>query len=195
MSIGTTVMRKSEVGELRPSQVLLTFGIGSLVDLPNLSVLVMGLEDWPISHSTEIGEERLLQSVQNVLGHQVARLLAPPKAPDSIGALTNWFDPAHQIGVPVAPFPRWLVCTQCRLLAPISSGLFEPKVYPYRPDKASFVHNCTTKGRSPLAKPKTCAAIHYGNLHVPRPNNSEAMKTPITKRLCVRCLQENKEIF
>ena len=41
------MMRKSEVGELRPSQVLTTFGIGSLVDLPNLSVMVMGLDDWP----------------------------------------------------------------------------------------------------------------------------------------------------
>jgi hypothetical protein len=54
-------MRKSEVGELRPSQVLTTFGIGSLVD---------------------------------------------------------WFDESRQIGVPVAPFPRWLVCSKCRLLAP-----------------------------------------------------------------------------
>ena len=49
-------MRKSEVGELRPSQVLHTFGIGAIVDLPNLSVMVMGLEDWPIAHSNEIGE-------------------------------------------------------------------------------------------------------------------------------------------
>ena len=54
----SNTMRKSEVGELRPSQVLTTFGIGSLVDLPNLSVMVMGLESWPESYSTEIGEER-----------------------------------------------------------------------------------------------------------------------------------------
>ncbi len=27
-------MRKSEVGEVRPSQTLTTYGIGSLVDLP-----------------------------------------------------------------------------------------------------------------------------------------------------------------
>lgn len=40
-------MRKSEVGEVRPSQTLTTFGIGSLVDLPNMSVIVMGLDDWP----------------------------------------------------------------------------------------------------------------------------------------------------
>src|SRR5213075_209380 len=56
----SNMMRKCEVGELRPSQVLTTFGIGSLVDLPNLSVMVMGLESWPDSYCTEIGEERLL---------------------------------------------------------------------------------------------------------------------------------------
>ena len=61
MTISST-MRRSEVCELRPSQVLTTFGIGSLVDLPNLSVMVMGLESWPDSYATEIGEERLLLS-------------------------------------------------------------------------------------------------------------------------------------
>jgi hypothetical protein len=118
-------MRKSEVGELRPSQALTTFGVGSLIDLPNLSVMVMGLEDWPISHSVEIGEERLLASVQNILGPQVKRLMTAPKAPETVGAQTNWFDESRQIGLPVAPFPRWLVCSRCRLLAPLSSGLFE----------------------------------------------------------------------
>jgi hypothetical protein len=146
-------MRKSEVGELRPSQVLISFGIGSLVDLPNLSVLVMGLEDWPIAHSTEIGEERLLASVQKVLGSQVKRLLTPPRGPESIGAQTNWFDDSHQIGVPVAPFPRWLICSKCRLLAPIGSGLFEAKVAAYRPDKTRYVHNCSTQGQAPTALP------------------------------------------
>src|ERR1022692_910024 len=58
----SSTMRKSEVGELRPSQVLTTYGIGSLVDLPNLSVMVMGLESWPDAYGTEIGEERLLYS-------------------------------------------------------------------------------------------------------------------------------------
>lgn len=157
-------MRKSEVGEVRPSQTLTTFGVGSLVDLPNMSVVVMGLDDWPISHSTEISEERLLASAQSILGAQVSRLLTPPRGPESIGAQTNWFDESRQIGVPVAPFPRWMVCSRCRLLAPLSSGLFEPKVYPYRPDRACYVHNCTTQGRAPLVVPArfmvTCERGH-----------------------------------
>jgi len=148
-------MRKSEVGEVRPSQTLTTYGVGSLVDLPNLSVLVMGLDDWPISNSSEISEERLLLSAQSILGPQVYRLLTPPRGAESIGAQTNWFDESRQIGVPVAPFPRWMVCTrpQCRLLAPLSSRLFEPKQPPYRPDKACYVHNCTTQGRPPMVVP------------------------------------------
>ena len=70
-------MKKSEVGELRPSQLLLTFGVGAIVDLPNMSVMVMGLDDWPVRYSTEIGEDRLLLSVQEALGAQVKRLLTP----------------------------------------------------------------------------------------------------------------------
>jgi len=37
---------RHKVGDLRPSQILFSFGIGSLVDLPNLSVMVMGADDW-----------------------------------------------------------------------------------------------------------------------------------------------------
>ena len=125
----SVILRKSEVGDLRPSQVLMTFGIGSIVDLPNLSVMVMGLDDWRTDHATEIGEERLLRSVQEALGGQVKRLMTPPRPPESIGWQANWFDESQQIGVPVAPFPRWMVCPRCRLLAPLDSGLFEPKVY------------------------------------------------------------------
>lgn len=56
-----------------------------------------------------------------------------------------------------------MLCSKCRLLAPISSGLFEPKVVPYRPDQARYVHNCTTQ-KPPLVVPArftvTCAKGH-----------------------------------
>ena len=82
-----------------------------------------------------------------------------------VGSQTNWFDESRQIGVPVAPFPRWMVCSRCRLLAPLSSGLFEPKVYPYRPDRACYVHNCTTQGESPLVVPaRFMVTCEHGHL-------------------------------
>jgi len=164
MSNSISHMQKSEVGEVRPSQTLTTYGVASLVDLPNMSVIVMGLDDWPASQSTEIPEERLLLSAQSILGPQVSRLLTPPRGPESVGAQTNWFDESRQIGIPVAAFPRWMVCSRCRLLAPLKSGLFEAKVYPYRPDRACYLHNCTTQGRAPLAIPArflvTCEQGH-----------------------------------
>lgn len=157
-------IKKSEVGEVRPSQTLTTYGVGSLVDLPNLSVIVMGLEDWPIHHSAEIAEERLLVTAQKMLGQQVKKFHTPPQGPESVGSQTNWFDESRMIGVPVAPFPRWMVCTRCRLLAPLKSGLFEAKVFAYRPDKAGFFHNCTKQGRAPLVIPArfmlTCERGH-----------------------------------
>ena len=123
-----------------------------------------GLEDWPISHSTEIGEERLLRQAQKVLGPQV-KSSTPATRPGIRLAQTNWFDESHQIGVPVAPFPRWMVCPRCRLLAPIRSGLFEAKVLAYRPDKACYVHNCTTQGRAPPVIPaRFLVACEHGHL-------------------------------
>ena len=96
---------RCKVGELRPSQVLTTFGIGAIIDLPNISVMVMGLEDWPMRDTVEIGEERLLASVRDALGHQVQALRSAPVAPETSPG--NPFTPSPLVGIPVAPFPRW----------------------------------------------------------------------------------------
>src|SRR5262249_41605898 len=125
MNVAASLAERRKVGEIRPSQLLHTFGVGSIVELPNLSVMVMGLEDWPVEQrTTDISEPRLLKAVQRELGTQVAKLMTPPMADDSTGVAFNPFDETANVGVPVAPFPRWQVCTHCRLLAPIHSGLF-----------------------------------------------------------------------
>src|SRR5215813_2206266 len=111
----STGREKPRVGELRPSQVLTTFGIGSIIDLPNISVMVMGLEDWPVKDTVEIGEERLLASVQEALGSQVKALRSAPVPPEP--APGNPFAASPLAGIPVAPFPRWMVCPRCRRLA------------------------------------------------------------------------------
>ena len=66
------------VGELRPNQLIYMFGIGSMVDLPHLSVLVMGLDFWKIKHCQELQEERLLAAIRTQLGPQVKHLYLPP---------------------------------------------------------------------------------------------------------------------
>ena len=81
----------------------------------------MGLDDWPIEQgASEISEARLLKAVQHELGPQVARLLTPPVTNEHGECPAGPFDDTANVGVPVAPFPRWQVCPYCRLLAPIS---------------------------------------------------------------------------
>ena len=46
------------VGEVRPTQLIHSYGIGSIIDLPHLSVMLLGLEDWPEGYSASIVEDR-----------------------------------------------------------------------------------------------------------------------------------------
>lgn len=162
--MSASASRPVRVGELRPSQILLNYGIGALADLPNISAIVTGLEDWPAQHGIPITEERLLASVREELGNQVKELIAPPPAPDvPVGALPD--DTVHTIGVPVASFPRWLVCPQCRLLAPISSGLFELVPNLFRPERAHYRHrNCFSKKVGAAIPIRFLAACTLGHL-------------------------------
>ena len=148
----STSRERPRVGELRPSQILTTFGIGSIVDLPHLSVMVMGLEDWPSTDYQEINEERLLASVREVMGPQVMSLRTPPVVPDT--DRSNPFEQQSSVGVPCAPFPRWMVCPRCRRLAPLASNQFVLKTDLFRPDRTRYVHeNCRVPGRLPTVIP------------------------------------------
>ena len=51
----------TRVGQLRPSQLIHSFGIGGLIDLPHLTVMVSGLHDWQDGYTSEVREERLLE--------------------------------------------------------------------------------------------------------------------------------------
>ncbi|MFN7640785.1 MAG: sulfate ABC transporter substrate-binding protein, partial [bacterium] len=71
-------MSKTPVGNVRPSQLLWTYGPGSLVDLPNLSVVTMGIDRWEQNRCQPIQESRLLANVRRALGGQVESLRMPP---------------------------------------------------------------------------------------------------------------------
>ena len=135
-------------GELRPSQLLHTFGVGSVIDLPQLSAIVMGLDDWDTTYATPVTEDRLLAAVRAAIGAQVTGLRAPPYVPET----SNPFDDWTRVGIPIAAFPRWLRCPACRYLGPIDTNLFPLKPDPWRPDRVRYVHTCKTS-KLPTALP------------------------------------------
>ncbi|MBO9107292.1 DUF1998 domain-containing protein [Agrobacterium sp. S2/73] len=130
-------MSKTPVGEIRPSQLLWTYGPGALIDLPNLSVVTMGTDRWEKDRCQPIQEARLLANVRSVLGPQVESLRMPPLGDRDV---IDPFSAAALIGVPVKPFPRWLRCVKCGLLSPYDAGLFKLKENRYRPELTRFVH-------------------------------------------------------
>ncbi len=155
-----------KLGEVRPSQLLFTYGVGALIDLPHLSVIVAGLDDWQVDGGVApvITEERLLRTVQSQLGPQVQQLLAPPTVPPSMG-VPDPLSPLARIGVPVALFPRWMFCPRCQRLAPLSTGLFERRDDVYHPDRTRYVHvNCDQATQPTVVPARFLVACPNGHL-------------------------------
>ena len=89
-------------GQLRRSQVITTFGPGALIDLPNDSAIVGGLDTWGGEASLErIDEPRLSAKLAIMTGVPDPRLYAPPPEPE------GWQD--RQRGVGAWRFPEWFV--------------------------------------------------------------------------------------
>ena len=89
-------------GQLRRSQVITTFGPGALIDLPNDSAIVGGLDTWGSEANLErIDEPRLAAKLQSMTEVPNPRLYAPPPEPQ------GWQEQQRAIGA--WRFPEWYV--------------------------------------------------------------------------------------
>ena len=86
-------------GELRPSQIITTFGPGAVVDLRNVSVVLAGTDFWMTGRELEVDEPRLRSLLR------VNRFYRPAVRSDGDAA-----------GVPALLFPRYLRCPRCKRL-------------------------------------------------------------------------------
>ncbi len=136
------------VGDVRPSQLLWTYGPGALIDMPSLSVVTQGIDRWDKDRCPPITEARLLTAVRKVLGPQVESMRMPPFP---LKESADPFSAESRVGVPVRPFPRWLRCVKCGMLAEYDAGLFEVKESRFRPENTRFVHKMCrgSKGDKP----------------------------------------------
>ncbi|MEH1945799.1 MAG: DUF1998 domain-containing protein [Nostoc sp.] len=87
-------------GQVRQSQILSTFGPGAMVDLPEHSVLISGLNHW-LGDKRRIFEDRLATRVAEILQVNHVNLYAPP---------VDEQDPkAPRTGINVFMFPTWFL--------------------------------------------------------------------------------------
>jgi len=143
------------VGTLRPSHLMFTGGVGALVDLPNFSAIVLGLDEWKylnVPDRNEIVEPRMLEAVRRRRENRgVTELRA---APHLENPHNDPDDVANRTGVPIRPFPSHLRCTACNELRLVESEAFSfENLNAGRPQDARFVHTrCSGRSRKkPLA--------------------------------------------
>ena len=132
---------KNELGNLRRSTVVMTFGPGSVVDFraegAPVSAIVAGLEEWDssfrppgLANSQTVFEPRLQQQ----LG--VAGFRLPPVVDESYRDSDGNPDRRSLVAV---RFPTWLQCPQCDRIAPYYRWSSDPG------KASSYCPRCTAK--------------------------------------------------
>jgi hypothetical protein len=153
----------SIVGEIRPSQLLFTYGMGALLNLPNYSAVILGVDRWEDRFTTPIQEERLLKAVRQRLGHQVRNLCVPPAEPDQ--SQSGYGRSKSTIGLPLAPFPQFMVCQACRRLAPVDGSLFKFKEHRFYAHEDKYIHdNCHKLNDPPLIPARFFVVCEDGHM-------------------------------
>jgi hypothetical protein len=106
----------SNKNQQRQSQLVSTFGPGSMVDLPTRSVIIAGLDDWhmPANSFRSISEPRLIARLEKLLRAQGR--LGPTQ---HLSLRTPPLDDGNANGrpasVPAPVFPTWFVCDRAEL--------------------------------------------------------------------------------
>lgn len=90
----------SMIAEIQRSQLITTYGIGSIYDAIDYSVIIAGLEYWRPEHTEVLEEVRL----QKQLGVDFFR---QPKVIENVPT------------IPSFRFPEWVFCPRCRIMKPI----------------------------------------------------------------------------
>ena len=85
---------------LRQSQLITTFGPGSMIDLPDYSVIVSGLQEWSHLRREKVDEPRLIAKLRRLLDVPSLELWTPPRHEDNARKVAP-------VGARI--FPTWFI--------------------------------------------------------------------------------------
>ena len=157
MSSSRSKKNKKPHGQVRQSQVVTTFGPGSLFDLPNHSVIVGGLEYW--TKGDEIQEPRLVAKLKDLLQVDNLALYAPP--PDSDDPVSP-----QKTGITSWQFPEWFI-TQGALATESGRSTRSRRLIPRSSlTKGKFIdHNKKPQPVVPVRFVRACRKGHIGDIN------------------------------
>lgn len=136
-------------GRIRQSQVVSTFGPGSMLDLVDDAVLVGGLDFWRLQGSGDIVNEPRLLEVVEPLFHRNKWPLSK-EAPFRKPPAGDEREPSETNGIQVYEFPRWFVCQNPRCRALVRANSLERVSREYR-------HRCSGVD----AKQERCVPVRF----------------------------------
>lgn len=145
--------------EFRTSQGVVPFGVGSIIDFTDESLMPAGLDVWPyeladpatrteILKTSQVVDGRLARRLRAELGRPIDFFLTPNEAPDyRPGQGAPRIDRAP---MPFVRFPNWHFCPRCRVL----------KHVPWNAQWRSETLRCNNAGRRAEGKAKPCSELY-----------------------------------
>lgn len=142
-------------GQIRLSQVVSTFGPGSMVDLPKHSVLIAGLDFW-VNRGPAIDEPRLAETAARLLQVPTVELCTPPPEDEEASL------PVPQI--PAFQFPEWFL-TQDLEPPLFSKGKTRLLVHRKALTRGRFIDEAKKKRKVvPVRWVRACKRGHIGDI-------------------------------
>ncbi len=123
-------------GAVRRSQLVTTYGVGSMIAIDNESFIVAGIDSWDVSEAPSVYERRLAQ----ILGVKSFRLPPSPDPDTGTG------------GVVVHRFPEFYSCPECKALQPF---------FKFNPEKGKAQCNECDEG---LVPSRFVIACNHGHI-------------------------------
>lgn len=96
--------KDKRIGELRKSQAIMTFGCGSLIDLPHFSGIISGIDCWNTSMLSDDSSVIHERNLEILLGK------------DHFIQLSSEGEGKERFSIPAFRFPEWYYCPQCNRL-------------------------------------------------------------------------------
>ena len=145
-------------GTIRRGQMLSVAGPGAMIDLPDYSVIVGGLEGWHGYDAAPVHEPRLAAKVRQVLDVPGAvKLYAPPGWRDDPGAPSS--------GVTAYRFPLWFVAQGRECEVAMADGTrSRPLVHLRTLTKGRFQYNRASHKVVPVRFVQACPNGHIGDV-------------------------------
>ena len=141
--------------EFRASQGIVPFGVGAMIDFPDDTLMMAGLDAWPTAQSssedlldaTRVTDGRLADRLTVRMGRPITYFVSPVLAPERQGFTTKI--QTDRAFMPFVRFPNWHYCPRCRRM----------KFVPWNTREKSDQLRCDNPNRLKEGKGQSCCDL------------------------------------